>query len=174
MRHRTRAHLFAGWRQLHRGAAADRPAFHDAGTKPGVKQPSKDDRSLDELDKILARLTSLLTLALDLANSEATSDEVGQVDPANKHLASGLTWLQVDSVIRPQSLECLGFDQRDVAGAGVVVVPVTFEAPARMCDGGRHLVRHRTARGGQKYRFNPAFIAHGAGYCRTSNGDGAF
>src|SRR5712692_10607573 len=66
-----------GGRKPHSVASADRSAFYDPGSQPGVKQTLEDFLTPEQSDQVLAGFAVFLALALDLANAEATADEVG-------------------------------------------------------------------------------------------------
>ena len=79
-----------GAERSYRVAGADPAAFDDVGAKPGVEQTFQHHLRSDELREVVARFTSLLAFAFDLANLKAMSDEGCQVDAADQHLPARL------------------------------------------------------------------------------------
>lgn len=121
--------------------------------------------SPNEPDEMLAGFAVLLTLTFDLADAKAAADEVGEPDASDVHLPSRLARAQGDAVLGLQPFESFQLDQRDIAGVGVVVIAVAFEAATGDSHGRGHLMRHDANRPGQKNLFDgTCLFAHTSGH----------
>ena len=126
-----------------------------------MKQSLQHFLSADESDEVLAGFAVLFALALDLAHTKATADEVGELDVPDLHLTSRLSGSKDDAMLGLKFFERLRFDQRDIARLGVVVVTVTLEASAGVGHCGRHLMRQDAHGPGDKNRLNaPSVLSH--------------
>jgi hypothetical protein len=126
-----------------------------------MEQSLEHDLRVDELGQVIAGLAPLLAFALQLADRELTADEVAEVDTANEHLPAGVCRIHLESLLRALLLECLGFDEGDIAGIRVAEVAIVLEAFACMPHSDLDLVRLLPVRACQVNRLDFAyFCAH--------------
>lgn len=126
-----------------------------------MQQSAKNRRRPDQTGQVVARLAAFLALAFHLANLKAAADEVGEVYPAHDQLPSSVARRQIQPVIGSQSLDRLGFDQRDVAGFRVIELTIAFESASGVGDRYRDLMRGATMRVRKKYPFDcSSLLAH--------------